>query len=315
MSAAKKLFTGCRAALVSLFRPLEGNVWFLAVALCGCAMLGVTTFHLWKRYGDLILSHPQYRLNPDHLVVTPQPAWIRSDVTTSAVTYGHLRDANLLDRELVLQVKQAFGVQPWVRRVRRVNKQYPSSVEVDLEYRRPLAMVEVPAGMFPGFDYEGLLPVDTDGVLLPVEMDEQQASAYPKIAGIDTSPAGPPGSPWGDTRVTQAAQIVILLEEIWKPLQLQRIVVPERHSASDAAAEAPLYVLATCQGRQFAWGSAPGQEQPGEEKAADKVAGLKRFLQEHGPLDSLEGDNQAGLSRQLDLRVGRARPPIELTPR
>ena len=81
-----------------------------------------------------------------------------------------------------------------------------------MEYRRPVAMVEVPAGMFPGYDYEGLLPVDDEGHLLPVEMDEQEATGFPKIAGVDTSPAGPPGSPWGDPRVAQAAQIVTLLE-------------------------------------------------------------------------------------------------------
>ena len=107
-------------------------------------------------------------------------------------------------------------------------------------------MVEVPAGMFPGYDYEGLLPVDQAGNLLPVEMDEQEAKGFPKIAGIDTSPAGPPGSPWGDPRVAQAAQIVALLEELWDPLQLNRIVVPaETEPAAAAPSEEEAFVLTT----------------------------------------------------------------------
>ena len=131
------MFSGCKSFLAFLFRPLEGNAWLIATTLVFCGVLGVTSHQLWQRYGDRIVSHSRYRLDPDHLVVTPQPPWIRSDVTSSAVTYGQLRDASLLDRELVLQVKQAFGVQPWVRRVTRVNKRFPSTVEIDLEYRRP----------------------------------------------------------------------------------------------------------------------------------------------------------------------------------
>ena len=105
-----------------------------------------------------------------------------------------------------LQVKQAFGVQPWIKRVKFVNKRFPATVEVEVEYRRPIAMVEVPAGMFEDFDEPGLLPVDVDGCLLPVELTEQEAAIYPWISGINTSPSGPPGNPWGDERVTKSRQ-------------------------------------------------------------------------------------------------------------
>ncbi len=292
MSAVQRLFAECKKLLAHLFRPLEGNAWLLGSTLTICAVLGVSSYHLWHRYGDTVVTHPRYRLNPEHMVVTPQPPWIRSDVTANAVTHGQLRDANLLDRELVLQVKQAFSMQPWVKRVRRVNKQYPSTVEVVVEYRRPLAMVEVPAGMFPGYDYEGLLPVDEEGFLLPVEIEEQEATQFPKIAGVDTSPAGPPGSPWGDTRVAQAAQIVNLLKEIWEPLELRRVIVPPRRSSVDSPEEDP-FLLITKQGRQFAWGSAPGEERRGENPAAVKVTGLKKYAQQHGSLDQVGADEQA----------------------
>ena len=147
--------------------------------------------------------------------VSPQPEYIRSDVKEAALTYGRLRGANMLEPQLVLQVRQAFAVQPWVKQVLRVNKQYPSTVEVRIDYRRPIAMVEVPAGMFPPYDYEGLLPIDDDAYLLPVEVSESEAGQFPKIAGIDSSPSGPPGTPWGDVRVAQATKIVQLLEEAW----------------------------------------------------------------------------------------------------
>ncbi len=301
MSATKGIISAIRTLFRYLFRPLEGNAWVLAITIVTCSILGISSYHLWKRYGDTIIGHPRYRLDPEHLVVTPQPSWIRTDVTASAVTYGQLRDANLLDKELVLQVKQAFGVQPWIRRVRRVNKQYPSTVEVDVEYRRPLAMVEVPANMFPGYDYEGLVPIDAEGFLLPVEMEEQEAGAFPKVSGVDTAPAGPPGSPWGDTRVAQAARIVALLEEIWKPLDLYRVSVPVRRSAV-ASPDPDVYVLITRQGRRFSWGSAPGKELRGEDTAAEKVAGLKKYLQDHGSLDLIGTEQQTSLQELPSLR-------------
>ncbi len=307
MAAAKKLKGTGMALLVRLFKPLEGKAWILAAVLAFSCVLGLTSYHLWHRYGDRIVGQPRYRLDPERLVVTPQPAWIQSDVAASAVTYGQLRDASLLDRELVLQVKQAFGVQPWVKCVKRVNKRFPSTVVIDLEYRRPLAMVEVPAGMFPNYNYEGLLPIDDEGYLLPVEIDKETAASFPKISGVDTSPTGPPGSPWGDVRVAQAVHIVALLESIWEPLQLNRVEVPARPSISDQASSRS-FVLITNKRRRFEWGSAPGQEQRGEQTASAKIDGLRQFLTEHGPLDALELSSNSRLTDEVWGRVARRRP-------
>ena len=302
MKTAQSIFGLLRALMTRLFRPLEGKAWLATGTVGFSAIAGLASYHLWQQHGDRVLAQPQYRLNPDKLDVTEQPEWIHSDVKQSASTAGRLHDANLLDRELVLQVKQAFGVQPWVKCVLRVDKRYPSTVEVDLEYRRPVAMVEVPAGMFPGYDYEGLLPVDEEGFLLPVEIGEQEAQQFPKIGGIDSSPAGPPGSPWGDPRVAAAAQIVLLLEDVWQPLELYRVDVPPRQSPIDGALQAD-FVLVTRQRRHYTWGSAPGQERQGEERADAKASGLKGFLEKHGPLDTWEDGQTTHVSQLIDRHL------------
>jgi hypothetical protein len=164
--------------------------------------------------------------------------------------------------------------------------------------------------MFPGCDYEGLLPVDEEGYLLPVEMTEDEAGGYPKISAIDTSPAGPPGTPWGDVRVAQAAQIAGLLADLWKPLELYCVEAPV-HSVREEAARDSTYVLVTRKRRRFDWGSAPGNERTGEDSAAEKVVRLRQFLKEHGPLDALELDESASLSDLIDLRhAHRPRPSV-----
>ena len=301
MTPAQRLRGLIMSLFSRLFRPLDGNAWLVTASVGFCTIAGLASYHLWQQHGDRILAQPQYRLNPSKLEVTEQPTWIHSDVKQNALTAGQLHEANLLDKELVLQVKQAFGVQPWVKRVLRVNKRYPSTVEVDLEYRRPVAMVEVPAGMFPGYDYEGLLPVDEEGYLLPVEISEQEAQQFPKIGGIDASPAGPPGSPWGDPRIAAAAQIVRLLEDVWDPLELYKIDIPGRQPAVEDSLGDD-FILVTRKRRHYTWGSAPGQEHSGEDRAEQKAMGLKNFLEKHGSLDAWEDTQTTRISELIDRR-------------
>jgi hypothetical protein len=301
MSPAQRIQGMLLALLARLFRPLEGNAWLTTAGVAFFLIVGLTSYHLWHQYGPSILAQPQYRLTPDRLHVTPQPSWIHSDVKQSAVTAGRLHQASLLDKELVLQVKQAFNVQPWVKRVLLVNKRYPAGVEIELEYRRPVAMVEVPAGTFPAYNYEGLLPVDEEGYLLPVEIGQEEAQQFPKIGGIDSSPAGPPGNPWGDPRVAEATLIVTLLEELWHPLKLAKVQVPPRPTPVDSAAPED-FVLVTQGGRHYTWGSPPGRERPGEEKGRDKAAGLKAFLEQHGPLDAWEDQQATSVSELISHR-------------
>jgi len=166
-------------------------------------------------------------------------------------------------------------------------------------------MVVVPAGMFPDQPFEGVLPVDDEGFLLPVEITKHEAVLFPKINGIDSSPAGPPGSPWGDTRVAEAAQIIALLNELWEKLGLARIEVPRRTSPVEPPVPQD-YVLITRGRKRIPWGAAPGKERPGTQSAAEKVVGLKAIAEQHGTLDSFEDPAAVDLSslfeRQRTMR-------------
>jgi len=287
--------------IARLIRPLDGRAWPATIGLFFLCTVGVATYHLWSHYGDTIVSQPKYQLDPNRLRITPQPDYIRSDVKEAAITLGRLTGANLLDPQLVLQVRQAFAVQPWVKQVRSVNKSFPSTVEVDLVYRRPIAMVETPAGMFPPHDYEGLLPIDGQAYLLPVEVSEQEATRFPKIAGIDSSPTGPPGSPWGDIRVAEAARIVALLEEIWDELGLLKVEVPPKNSPLENTDET--FYLITKQRNRVRWGSAPGAESTGEESAQEKAVALREYARSQGSLDTWVEQHrkaEANLSDLLD---------------
>ena len=130
---------------------------------------------------------PRYRVTADDVEITPLPPWIHSDVRGEAIRGITLRGSmSVMDDKLTQRIADAFGLHPWVAKVVGVRKFHPSRVKVDLEYRRPVLMVEVPV---PGG--VGLLPVDVQGAWLPSgDFSPIEANGYPRLAGITSSPVG-----------------------------------------------------------------------------------------------------------------------------
>ena len=167
------------------------------------AIVVVTTgmaYAVWQQVRGHVLSSAQYQIDPANILITPLPAWIRSDVKDEVIRQASLDEPlSLLDRDLTVRMASAFAAHPWIAHVERVSKRFPSGVEVVVTYRRPVAMVEVA---------DGALPVDAEGVVLPTgDFKPGEADHYPRIGEIHTSPAGLIGSHWGDTAVTGAAEI------------------------------------------------------------------------------------------------------------
>jgi hypothetical protein len=252
-----------------------------------CALLGGIYFG-WQRWGERIADQPEYVVLPENIDITPPPPWIRSDVKLEALRAGDLTELSLLDRELTIKIARAFGMHNWVQDVVRVSKHHPARVEVQLEYRRPVAMVEVVVNNQPG-----LLPIDVQGILLPPgDFSAEQARDYLRISVPDATPAGPVGTPWGAPRIHGAARIAAVLQDHWKKLGLYRIV----QMPTEAASGRPRYLLATRHGAQIVWGPAPEPDDEAEARSAmAKVAHLLAFVEANGPLDT------AGQSTNIDL--------------
>ncbi len=272
---------------LSSFTPARRLLMFAAVTVLGIASVGC--YMLWQRFGGAVTNDPQYVVTREKFDVTPQPDWIHAVVTDEVY-----RDASwdrvqlsLLDREVNLKVVQAFQTHAWVAKVHRVTKT-PSGIHVELTYRKPVAMIEVP---------EGLLPVDVEGVLLPPEdFSPKQAGEYPRVEAPETFPNGLAGSDWGDKRVTGAARIAVLFGSAWNDLRLDRIIASKAQQAGAPRVE-PTYVLRVIGGKTtIQWGRAPGHEGPGEAKAAEKVARLVEYVTANGPLDS------SGAAFRIDLQ-------------
>ncbi|HEX6987406.1 MAG TPA: hypothetical protein VF170_18655, partial [Planctomycetaceae bacterium] len=193
----------------------------------------------------------------------------------------------VLDPALLPRLAEAFAKEPWVKRVVRLRKGLPAHVEVELEYRRPVAMIDVKQGVY---------PVDEEGVLLPPEdFSPAEGRRYPLVTGVRSLPAGPPGTPWGDATVLGAAKIAAAVGPSWDELDLAAIHVPPVATATPDLDDLT-FELHARGGSKVIWGRPPGTGHPGELTADQKLGRLKRYVADFGPLDA------PGPAFEIDIR-------------
>jgi len=257
----------------------------LAAGVVFAAIIG--SLVAWNRWGAPSTRGADYVVTPDKIQLNPRPAWIHSDVKAEVVRSANLSRLDLRDRRLVEQVSQAFALHAWIAKVQRVEKRFPAQIAVTVEYRRPVAAVELARG-----GQRELLFVDTEGVLLPsLDFAGNQAADYLRIGGVTSTPAGIYGSPWGDECVAGAAQIAAAWGERFKTAGLYRIL------PSQTAGGQIHYELRTPGETRVLWGAAPGRESTTEPAPEQKIAALLEYITDKGPLDRPDGE------RLLDLRI------------
>jgi cell division septal protein FtsQ len=233
----------------------------LALALCAAA------YGVWLSLEGRIRSAPQYQLDESQIRVTPPPEWIRTDVRAEALQMAGIHGPlSILQDDLLVRIQQAFAQHAWVARVVRVTRRLPPQVIVELEYRRPVLMVEVPGG---------LLAVDVEAVPLPSEdFTPEDVGRYPRLGGVRPATEGPLGTVWNDPQVAAAAQIGAALVDDWQVLDLWRILPLEGGPLETQ--QAPQFELRTRDGQRIIWGSGSA------ESARQKAARLRRIHAEHG---------------------------------
>jgi hypothetical protein len=278
--------------LVKLLRPLVRLVYRRRAALAAALVLAafvIVGLRLWQRLEDDVLVRPEYALAPYQIQITPPPAWIRGDIKAEALRGDSLHaPLSIIDERLNERLAKMFMLHPWVARVEQVTKHYPSHVTVDLVYRRPAAMVEVPGGLF---------PVDDQAVLLPSDdFSTADVRQYPRLAGIGSQPLGPVGTAWGDPSVQEGVTIALALAGVWRELRLHSIRRTTTSMDGESAALVE-FELVTENGTVIPWGRAPSSESPTEVPVAEKLARLKKYATDYGGLD------ESARRNDLDLRI------------
>ncbi len=294
MAAAKKKAGGSRSPsqLEQFVRFLLGPGRPLFVVGLAMVALAAGWYAVWQRVGERVLASDSHRITPDKVHMTPPPAWVHADIRREVFRAASFdRPLSLHDDDLTQRIAEAFALHPWVAKVRRVQKRHPAAVEVVLDYRRPVCMVEV---------HGELLPVDGQGVLLPKDdFSPVEAAEYPRLVGLKAPPVGAVGEPWSDARVIGGAAIADLLGEFWEEMNLA-VIVPSEPSVPGVTQDLT-FTLVTRLGTRIFWGRPPGVDVPGEIAAADKTARLQEYFQHYGTLEGRGGPQELDV---YQLRVG-----------
>jgi len=224
----------------------------------------------------------EYQVAAQDIEIVPSPPdWIPADFIDQALRdSGNSDSVFMLDNSVNEMMAKAFAAHPWVEKVVRVERAVPARIVVELEFRRPVAMVQVK---------QGLYPVDAQGLLLPPDgFSSGDVRRYPLIQGVLSTPHGPAGTAWGDVTVVGAARLADVLSSAWQELELQAIVAP-RLERADVDIEGLAYELTTPGGTRIIWGRAPGSNNPGELAAAQKIGRLQKYRSDFGGFDRQHG--------------------------
>lgn len=268
--AAKSKPKAAPSRLARLYRPKL--LIFAAIVAVACTC--------WPRIRQALpdlTQRQEFRFQTAKLRTTQPPYWVPHDLVEQVIHHADLpAEMSLLDDTLTEQIAEAFRLHPWVEQVVSVKKSLDAGIDVQLEYRRPAAMVEVKQGMY---------PVDAAGVLLPpADFSVAETKRYPLIVNVRSTPQGPAGSEWGDPSVVGAARLAGELAGVWKKLGLVSIVCPRDSARSDGA-----YELLAAGGSRIVWGRGPGSDHPGELPPEKKIGRLQKYVQDFGGFDLPHG--------------------------
>ena len=199
---------------------LRGKV-LLSFAVVG--LLGWGMHEVWQRVAPEVIHRDRYLLLADQIQITPLPEWIGGDVRNEVIQRAGLdRRLSVLDSAFMQVIEDAFVLHPWVATVDRIKKSYPPGVQVELTYRKPIAVIEIASHH--GVQY---IPIDAEAVHLPPQDVPETLKQYlPRIGGIVERP--PVGQKWVDERVTGSADLVTRFTDDWEKLHLVDILPSSR---------------------------------------------------------------------------------------
>jgi hypothetical protein len=282
--------------VAALIRPQNRGLVLTALVLA-VAIGGAV--YAWQRWGQPAMHAADYVVTPEQISVSPPPAWIRADVKAEALRSAAISRLDLRDRGLVERVAGAFALHPWVAKVVRVEKSHPARVRVELEYRLPVAAVEVADR-----GEAGLVFIDERSVILPShDFAPGQGKDFLRIAGGQETTAGVYGTPWGSERIAGAARLAALWGQRWQPLELYRIDTTQPPGGE------LVYELKTRRGVRVIWGTMPGTESARDVSAEQKIAALEHYVHDKGPLEREGGPAVVDLRELAGAAAKTARKP------
>ncbi|MDO4575892.1 MAG: hypothetical protein Q4D98_11840 [Planctomycetia bacterium] len=287
-------------SMVSFFVPGRG---YIATGVVIVLLFFAGLVVLWKTVEVPLLSHDRYLLTQDKIelkqcladgkIQSGQPPWITRDLVPEVlelVARQQHRSANepfsILDPKLVEMFKMALQMHPWVRRVVSVTKKSPAQLEMVVEYRRPVLVVEVAPE---DADTITFYPVDADAKILPLpDFPLSELGKYPHLTDYPYPPLGTtPGSCWPTgNAVEDAVRIVCDFGDYWNQLGMKSLRVYRERDDETLSSENH-FILYTHNDSTIRWGACFREGISGREVYTNeaKIQKIIQYVNQRGRID------------------------------
>ena len=218
----------------------------------------------------------------------PQGIWTGADVLESVrKSNPELFEKPYNDKTLLEDVSNSFNLSQIVKKVKSVQRKYPNTIVLNIEYFVPVAMVYVNSEAIG----KGFLPIDKDGCQLPTTyFKKSDLDNYLAITGIKSLPMNPVGQIWNDSWVETASKIADELAPYKDELGIAGIHVHESSDSDKTYSYNPICFDVRLKNHTFIrWSryffKSSGEEMVDKELTTkEKIAILRQRLKEKGEI-------------------------------
>jgi hypothetical protein len=204
------------------------------------------------------------------------PVWVEGDLLAMLETtaVAHV-SGDPLDRSDLARVREALLDTAWFDDIRQVRRTRADRLVVDAAFVRPFAVIR---------DETGDHLVDRTGTLLPmsypVNADDAARASVRRfvITGVHFDRPARPGRSWEGDDVTASLRLLRLIDT--RPWFSQVAALDAGRYLADGT-----LVIVTDIGARITWGSAPGEEPPGEVPSEGKIAYLDTAWEQFERID------------------------------
>lgn len=221
---------------------------------------------------------PTYKINLAPLEVLHKPDWCSEPYFSETIRASMQMSGqvSLFDEGLVNQLLNKYQKNGWVAKVKSIEKQFPNKMKIQLELRRPVAVVEIKKLSNRSFYYL----VDKNGVRLPSEYYTIPPIpvTLPVIVGVRSSPPLA-GEKWLDKGLSDALDVAGVLKKYQVYPKLDVAIIDITNIAGKVNKKSSEIVIVTKNNVQIEWGRPIKTDKLFEISAEEKIKNLYRVLE------------------------------------
>jgi len=243
-------------------------LWRSVRVLAWMALLGGLVA-AWRYGVPQLVDYTRNKQDSEHVTIhfINPPAWFQGDLALSiSLTLESIASADPFDQDQLRLMTDTLKASGWFQEVRQVRRTEADEIIVDAAFVKPFAMVR---------SDEGDMLVDPTARRLPMQFPQGEVRNFVVVTGAEFARPPKLGEHWTGSDVAAGLKLVRLIDACpWREQVAEVDVRAYRHDRTIA--------IVTDQGTVIQFEHAPGEEEPLELPAQQKMQMLSYNFRMHG---------------------------------